>query len=180
MAKPKFKLGWQRNSSDIRDYHSQHDDIHKLLSPSRPLKTAAEQFPTSVNLRTRCSRTEGRDEFGSCTANAGLGLTEDFPRSALGKHLDASRSFFCTTIRYSRRDPAGTPLHKHLNLIKTSQAANLPWMFGFSVYRSINDASNKPCEIPYLGSRRKTGREATPPQPVTTDAKKIGKTKGPY
>jgi C1A family cysteine protease len=70
--------------------------------------------------------------------------------------FDQEPSAFCyafaqryKAVQYYRLDPPGTPLFKRLNIIKTNLAANLPSMFGFTVYSSIYDATNKPGEIPY-------------------------------
>ncbi|OAI03758.1 C1 family peptidase [Methylomonas methanica] len=60
--------------------------------------------------------------------------------------FDQEPSAFCyafaqsyKAVQYYRLDPPGTPLSKRLNIIKTNLAANLPSMFGFSVYSSIYD-----------------------------------------
>ncbi|MDD1606367.1 MAG: hypothetical protein LUP96_06705 [Methylococcaceae bacterium] len=45
------------------------------------------------------------------------------------------------TINYYRLDPAGTSPANLLNQIKTNLAGNLPAMFGFTVYDSINQAN---------------------------------------
>lgn len=72
--------------------------------------------------------------------------------------FDLEPSAFCyafaqsyKAVRYYRLDPPGTPISKRLSIIKTRLSANLPSMFGFSLYSSIYDATNKPGEIPYPG-----------------------------
>ncbi len=228
-------LGWKRDLPDIRDYSQENDDIKKILSKSKALKTVAKQLPGSVDLRPWCSPIEDQGQLGSCTANAGIGLIEYFERRAFGKHVDASRLFlykatrpltgdkgdsgaqlrdtmkalvlfgappekyhpyniaefdqepsaFCyafaqnyRAVQYYRLDPPGTALSKRLGIIKTNLAANLPCMFGFSVYSSLYDPNTKSGEIPYPGSGEKLeGGHAI----VTVgydDAKKIGKNKG--
>jgi len=46
-------------------------------------------------------------------------------------------------INYFRLDPAGTPIKDLLRKIKTFLAANLPSMFGFTVFDSIQQAANE-------------------------------------
>ncbi len=233
----KYQFGWRRDLPDIRDYHSQHDDIQKLLSQSQALKAAAKQLPVSVDLRAWCSPIEDQGELGSCTANAGVGLIEYFERRAFGKHLDASRLFlykstrtlagdvgdtgsqlrdtmkamvlfgvppeqylpynianfdnepssFCyafagnyKAVQYYRLDPAGTPLSKRLNLIKTNLAANLPCMFGFSVYSSIYDASNKPGRFPTPAQAKSWSADTLSSQSATTMLKKSANSRVHY
>jgi len=98
--------------------------------------------------------------------------------------FDQEPSAFCYAFtqnykasQYYRLDPPSTSLFKRLNIIKTNLAAKLPSMFGFSVYSSIYDATNKPGDIPYPGpSDKLVGGHAA--AIGYDDAKKIGKTKG--
>ncbi len=53
------------------------------------------------------------------------------------------------SLSYYRLDPPGTPANQLLTQIKTNLAAGLPSMFGFTVYSSINQASNNDGKIPY-------------------------------
>lgn len=99
--------------------------------------------------------------------------------------FDREPSAFCyafaqnyKAVQYYRLDPIGTPISKRLNIIKTYLAANLPSMFGFSVYRSIYDTTNKPGEIPYPGPGDKLIGGHAIVAVGYDDTKKIGKTKG--
>jgi C1A family cysteine protease len=56
------------------------------------------------------------------------------------------------TISYYRLDPPGIAPAELLNKIKTSLAANLPSMFGFTVYSSISQASTNG-KIPFPTSQ---------------------------
>lgn len=53
------------------------------------------------------------------------------------------------TISYYRLDPPGTTPANLLSSIKKSLAANLPLMFGFTVYNSIAQASGNQGKIPF-------------------------------
>jgi len=53
------------------------------------------------------------------------------------------------TVLYYRLDPAGTTPADLLARIKTNLAANLPSMFGFTVYSSISQAASNGGKIPY-------------------------------
>ncbi|WP_426994300.1 hypothetical protein [Methylomonas sp. CM2] len=99
--------------------------------------------------------------------------------------FDQEPSAFCyafaqryKAVQYYRLDPPGTPLSKRLNIIKTNLAANLPSIFGFTVYSAIYDATNKPGEIPYPGPGDKVVGGHAVVDIGYDDAKKIGKTKG--
>jgi C1A family cysteine protease len=173
----RYSLGWRPDLPDIRDYQTESDTIQKILSKSEALKAAPKQLPASIDLRSWCSPIEDQGDLGSCTANAGAGLTEYFERRAFGKHLDASRIFLYKATRtlagdkgdtgaqlrdtmralqYYRLDPPGRPLSKRLNIMKTNLAAKLPSMFGLSVYSSINEAT-KTDEIHCPGPNDKVG-----------------------
>lgn len=56
------------------------------------------------------------------------------------------------TVDYYRLDPPNTPTSTVLENIKTNLAANLPAMFGFSVYSSIPPSGDGKGEIPYPSS----------------------------
>jgi C1A family cysteine protease len=52
-----------------------------------------------TDLREWCSPVENQLSFGSCTANAGIGIVEYFERRAFGKHIEGSRLFLYKTTR---------------------------------------------------------------------------------
>ena len=52
-------------------------------------------------------------------------------------------------VKYYRLDPAGTPLAKRLDAVKTHLAAKLPSMFGFTVYSSIPSIGGGTGDIPF-------------------------------
>ena len=70
-------MGWHRDLPDIRDYTDRSDSVRKVLTKSAPLKKAesAKKLPSSVDLRQWCSPIEDQGSLGSCTANAGVGMT---------------------------------------------------------------------------------------------------------
>lgn len=98
--------------------------------------------------------------------------------------FDQEPSAFCyafaqryKAVQYYRLDPSGTQLSKRLNIIKTNLAAKLPSMFGFTVYSSIYDTTNKPGEIPYPGPGDKLVGGHAIVAIGYDDAKRIGKNK---
>ena len=81
-------------------------------------------------------------------------------------------------IKYYRLDPAGSSPAKALEALKTKLAAELPAMFGFSVYSSIPDSGDGKGEIPFPapGDTLEGGHAVL--AVGYDDAKKIGKNKG--
>lgn len=91
-----FKMGWQPDLPDIRDYTKETPDIKKVISRST---TQAFDVPISMDLRKWCSPIENQENIGSCTANAGVGLMEYYQRRVFGKYLNLSRLFLYKTTR---------------------------------------------------------------------------------
>ncbi len=89
---------------------------------------------------------------------------------ALGDNYEA--------VKYFRLDPAGTTRAKRLEAIKSYLAAELPSMFGFTVYSSIPGSGDGKGEIPYP----KSGETVLGGHAILAvgydDAKKIGTSKG--
>jgi C1A family cysteine protease len=89
---------------------------------------------------------------------------------ALGDNYEA--------VKYFRLDPAGTTRAKRLEAIKSYLAAELPSMFGFTVYSSIPGSGDGKGEIPYP----KPGESVLGGHAILAvgydDAKKIGTSKG--
>jgi C1A family cysteine protease len=81
-------------------------------------------------------------------------------------------------IQYYRLDPQGTSTAALLKNIKTSLAAQLPAMFGFSVYSSIPGSGDGKGEIPYPGSGDTLEGGHAVLAVGYDDQKKIGSSKG--
>jgi C1A family cysteine protease len=81
-------------------------------------------------------------------------------------------------IQYYRLDPQGTSNAALLKNIKTSLAAQLPAMFGFSVYSSIPGSGDGKGEIPYPGSGDTLEGGHAVLAVGYDDQKKIGSSKG--
>lgn len=91
-------LGWLPDYPDFRDYTEGQEDINKILTPTRVLKTGI-KIPASVDLRAWCSPIEDQGSIGSCTAHAGAGIVEYYEKRAFGKYIDASRLFLYKVTR---------------------------------------------------------------------------------
>lgn len=82
------------------------------------------------------------------------------------------------TLKYYRLDPAGQATAKTLDLLKENLAANLPVMFGFTVYSSLPPVGDGKGEIPFP----KRGDKVEGGHAVVAvgydDRKKIGKETG--
>jgi C1A family cysteine protease len=94
----KLGMGWLPDYPDFRDYTEKHEEITRVLVPTRVLK-ATVRIPASVDLRSWCSPVEDQGNLGSCTANAGAGVVEYYENRAFGKYIDASRLFLYKTTR---------------------------------------------------------------------------------
>ncbi len=81
-------------------------------------------------------------------------------------------------VKYYRLDPPGTAPTKALSEIKKSLAAQLPVMFGFSVYNSMPGVGDGKGEIPYPGPGDKLDGGHAVVAVGYDDGKKIGKDKG--
>lgn len=78
--------------------------------------------------------------------------------------FDDEPSAFCYSfaqsfkaIRYFRLDPSGTTRERLLETIKKCLRANLPSMFGFTVYSSLYDTNDGTIPFPSAGERRLGG-----------------------
>lgn len=91
-------LGWLPDYPDFRDYTEGQEDINKILTPTRVLKTGI-KIPALVDLRAWCSPIEDQGSIGSCTAHAGAGIVEYYEKRAFGKYIDASRLFLYKVTR---------------------------------------------------------------------------------
>lgn len=101
------------------------------------------------------------------------------------KRFNDDPSSFCFSyaqsyqaIDYYRLDPPGTSTSALLANVKKSLAANLPSMFGFSVYSSIPGAGDGKGEIPYPGKGDTLEGGHAVLAVGYDDQKKIGTTKG--
>lgn len=83
-------------------------------------------------------------------------------------------------VKYYRLDPPGTTPAKALSEIKKSLAAQLPVMFGFSVYSSLPGVGDGKGEIPYPGPGDKMEGGHAIVAVGYDDGKKIGKEKGAF
>jgi len=97
-ADEKLGMGWLPDYPDFRDYTAKQEEINKILTPTRVLKTGV-KIPTSQDLRAWCSPIEDQGSLGSCTAHAGIGVVEYYEKKAFGKHIDASRLFLYKVTR---------------------------------------------------------------------------------
>jgi len=91
-------MGWLPDYPDFRDYTEEHEEISRILAPTRVLMTMP-SVPASVDLRAWCSPAEDQGSLGSCTANAGAGVVEYYENRAFGKYIDASRLFLYKATR---------------------------------------------------------------------------------
>lgn len=89
---------------------------------------------------------------------------------ALGDNYEA--------LKYYRLDPSGTPPAEVLANVKAKLAANLPSMFGFTVYNSIPPLGEGTGEIPFPESGDKVAGGHAVLAVGYDDARKIGKCKG--
>jgi C1A family cysteine protease len=93
-------MGWMPDLPDFRDYTADTDAIAKVLGKSKSLKGAkAGPLPQKVDLKDWCSPIEDQGPWGSCTAQAGVGLLEYYENRTSGGWLDASRSFLYYVTR---------------------------------------------------------------------------------
>ncbi len=97
-ADERLGMGWLPDYPDFRDYTAKQEEINKILTPTRVLKTGV-KIPTSQDLRAWCSPIEDQGSLGSCTAHAGIGVVEYYEKRAFGKHIDASRLFLYKVSR---------------------------------------------------------------------------------
>ena len=81
-------------------------------------------------------------------------------------------------VKYYRLDPPGTTPTTALSEMKQSLSAQLPMMFGFSVYSSMPGAGDGKGEIPYPGQGDKVEGGHAVVAVGYDDGKKIGKDKG--
>jgi C1A family cysteine protease len=105
-----FAMGWLPDYPDFRDFSPiQEGPVKSVLSKIKatgsiklsevmkdPQRTP---LPGCVDLRQWCSPIEDQKQLGSCTANAGVGMSEFFERKVYGKYIDASRLFLYKTTR---------------------------------------------------------------------------------
>lgn len=99
MGQP-YRMGWQKDLPDVRDFVPGTERIAKLLGKSKAVKAPPKAgLKKSVDLTQWCSPIEDQGNIGSCTAHAGVGLVEYFERRAFGKHIDASRLFLYKVTR---------------------------------------------------------------------------------
>lgn len=92
------KLGWKKQTEDVRDFKVAHLSLVKELPKI---------IPASVNLRKWCSGIQDQGELGSCTANAWAGLlqfNENKYQNVAKKYFNMSRLF----IYYNERVIEGT------------------------------------------------------------------------
>jgi C1A family cysteine protease len=201
-------MGWRPDLPDFRDYTPKTDKIADVLKKSQPLKkVTAGTLPPAENLTYWCPDIENQGPWGSCTAQAGVGLLEYYEKRTSGEWLDASRSFLYyvtrrllnltgdtgayirttmqamilfgippeeywpyelkglldvdppgfiyamaqnyKTLQYYRHDPAGTTAGQVLDSVRSHIAAQLPCMFGFTVYSSIPPIGAGTGDIPF-------------------------------
>lgn len=83
-------------------------------------------------------------------------------------------------VKYYRLDPPGTSPSKVRDEIKKSLAAQLPVMFGFSVYSSLPSVGDGKGEVPYPGPGDKLEGGHAVVAVGYDDGKKIGKDKGAF
>lgn len=205
MTRPR-NFGWLPDYPSLSDYTPDTDAVGaRLKAAGQPSVKAMlvragavgaiATLPPSVDLRRWCSPIEAQGNLGSCTAHAGVGLSEYFQRKAFGKHIEGSRRFlywatrklagitgdnggylrsameamatfgvppekywlYTTTkpnfdytppafvfalaqnyqaLQYYRLDPRASGPAEVLGRVKTNLAAQLPCMFGFTLYQS--------------------------------------------
>jgi C1A family cysteine protease len=67
-------MGWIPDYPDIRDYTEETEEVKSVLKTTAALK--AKSLPVLVDLREWCSPVEDQGGLGSCTAQAGVGVTK--------------------------------------------------------------------------------------------------------
>lgn len=124
-------LGWLRDYPDFRDFTMDRDEVPRNLRALGETDSVKDMLakvgladevkpkaPSKVDLRQWCSPIEDQGSLGSCTANAGVALTEYFERRAFGTHLDASRIFLYKVTRNLMRQTGDTGAY-----LRTTMAA---------------------------------------------------------
>jgi len=113
-------LGWIPDVPSLQDYTLDTESVTHLLAktslatrvvesvgagiPRRsadkggavalaPAPAAPPALEPHIDLREFCSPVEDQGSYGSCTANAAVGLVEYFEKRAFNKYIDASRMF---------------------------------------------------------------------------------------
>lgn len=89
----KLEMGWIPDYPDHRDYTIDHESIKPMIERIGIIELLKVNISTSEDLRPWCSPIQNQFSFGSCTANAGVGLIEYYQKRAFGKHIDSSRDF---------------------------------------------------------------------------------------
>ena len=112
-------FGWIPDYPDFRDYTETTPSVSQILvptglplprrvplagepavkAPAAARRTKPKALPAAADLRPWCSPVEDQKNLGSCTANAGVGVTEYYERKAFGRHIDASRLFLYKVTR---------------------------------------------------------------------------------
>lgn len=89
---------------DLRDYSDRHPRIRELIIRGDKLQAMdfvkAEELPDTIDLSGGFSPVEDQGNYGSCTAQAAVGLLEYMERKANGKHVDASRMFLYNATKW--------------------------------------------------------------------------------
>jgi len=94
-----FKLGWQKDLTDVRDYTLDTEHVSMMMAQIIPVSSASNITPATADLRQWCSVIDDQSTLGSCTAHAGTGLVEYFERKTFGKYIDVSRLFLYSITR---------------------------------------------------------------------------------
>jgi C1A family cysteine protease len=92
-----YRLGWQKDLPDFRDYNENTDAVSEALSLLEAPKKI--KLSKEVDLRMNCSTIHDQLTIGSCTAQAAVSLIEFLELKAYGKCLDFSRLFLYKTTR---------------------------------------------------------------------------------
>src|SRR4030042_1394014 len=142
----KYALGWIPDYPDFRDFTEETEEVREILSAtglafrsatkkSRPAKT----LPGAADLRST---------IGAMVL-FGVPPEEYWPYTDAPDDFDKEPPAFCysfaqnyKTLKYYRHDPPSASAEYILNRVKTYLSARHQGMFGFTVYSSVEQASD--------------------------------------
>jgi C1A family cysteine protease len=93
-------MGWIPDVPSVLDYTASHEEVRPLLAKTSLSESLARQaVPSKVDLRPYFPAIADQQQLGSCTAHAAASLIGYFEKKAIGRSIDASRSFIYKTTR---------------------------------------------------------------------------------
>jgi C1A family cysteine protease len=98
-------LGYIPDHYSFRDYSPDHQNVAKMFSSIRGLRTTLkagkekDTLQPTVDIRDQFTPIMDQGSLGSCTANAGAGLIQYFERKAYQSYTESSRRFIYKVTR---------------------------------------------------------------------------------